>query len=252
MSTKTGLIIVACLIVFIIFRVNIAFNYQDRSADNQDQTSMIDLPTAFAGTLPCADCPDIDYEIRLEEGQATEFSRYPDRDPQQTAKTGIWNISGDTLVVHPDDPEFQKIFRVSENSLKLLYNQGEKISEEIAENYRLQRNTEFQSILERHLELRKEGVTFTGTGNEPFWNFNILQGDTLVYTTPEMELKSHTLEIQQNDGKTNYVAEFTSDQSIEIKVENQFCQDTMSGFMFTHIVTVTKNGAVNSGCGRYL
>lgn len=250
MSTKTGLLIVACLIVFIIIRVNIAMNYQDRPENSQSDA--IELPTAFTGTLPCADCPDIDYEIRLEEGQATEFSRYQERSPQHVSKTGIWDISGDTLVVHPDDPENQKIFRVTENSLLLLYKHGEEIPSDVAENHRLQRNTEFQSILDRHLELRNEGVKFVGTGNEPFWNFNVLEGDTLVYTTPEMELKSRSLDIQQHESGANYFAEFGSDQSIEINVQRQFCQDTMSGFMFTHAVTVTKDGMVNTGCGRYL
>jgi len=250
MSTKTGLIIVACLIVFIIIRVNIALNYQDRPESSQ--SAAIELPTAYTGTLPCEGCPDIDYEIRLEEGQATEFSRYPERNPQHVSKTGIWNISGDTLVVHPDAPEVQKIFKISENSLRILYKHGEKVPDDVGENHRLQQNTEFQSILDRHLELREKGVKFVGTGNEPFWNFNVLVGDTLVYTTPEMELKSRSLEIQQQESSTNYFADFGSGQSIEINVAREFCQDTMSGFMFTHSVTVTKDGAANSGCGRNL
>ncbi|CAN5433771.1 hypothetical protein BH23BAC3_BH23BAC3_02170 [soil metagenome] len=250
MSTKTGLIIVACLIAFILIRVNIALTYQDKPQNSLNDR--LDLPAAFTGTLPCEDCPDTEYELRLEEGQFTEFSRFVDRDPQHDSRTGTWHVSGDILTIHADNSDHLKRFQVSENSLKVLEKNGIEISEEIAEDYRLSRNTEFQSILNQHFELRKKGVKFVGNGNEPFWAFHVMKGDTLVFMKPELEVKSQSLEIKQRESGVDYLATFNSDIQIEIRAEKQFCRDTMSGFMFTHVVTITEDGDKNTGCGRYL
>ncbi len=250
MSKNTGLIIVACLIVFILIRVNIALTYQDKPQNSLNDR--LDLPVAFSGTLPCDDCPDIDYELQLEERQFTEFSRYVDREPQHDSKTGTWHVTGDVLTIHADNPDHLKRFQVSENRLKILQLGGVEISEEVAENYLLSRNTEFQSILDRHLELRKNGVNFVGNGNEPFWAFHVLEGDTLVYMKPDLVVKSQSLDINQHESGVDYQATFSSDLQIEIHAEKQFCQDTMSGFMFTHVITITENGDTNTGCGRYL
>lgn len=252
MSKSTALIIVGFLILFIVVRVNIALNYQDNEQQRVDFEP--DLPSAYTGTLPCADCPGVEYELRLEEGQFTEFSRYIDREPDYNSKTGRWQISGNTLSLSTDDPEFSKRFYISEDSLKLLGNAGDEITGELAENYRLQRNNEFQSILNLHTELRKNGVKFVGNGNEPFWAFHVLEGDTLLYMEPDLEIKSRSLSINQLDSGVEYLAEFSSDHSLEISLNRQFCQDTMSGFLFTHTVTVTEPGVTRPrhGCGRYL
>lgn len=250
MSKTTGLIIVACLVVFIIIRVNIALNYSSGPGSSEDYSP--DLPIAYTGTLPCASCPGIDYELRLEEGQFTEFKRYIDRDPGHFTQTGSWEISGDRLTIEPEDVSDRKEFIITNERLRLLKMDGDQIDGDLADNYILERNTEFQSILNRHRELREDGVTFLASGNEPFWSFRILEGDTLVYLKPDFEMKSRSLEIIQKDSGREYRAEFGSDFGIEITTEREFCQDTMSGFKFTHVVTITEDGVTNRGCGRYL
>lgn len=250
MSKTTAFIIVGILIVFIIIRINIAFKYQDQTREINNFEP--DLPTAYTGTLPCASCPGIEYELRLEEGQFTEFSRYTDREPVYSSKTGRWQITGNTLTINAENPQISKRFYISEDSLRLLDIKGEDIAGELAENYRLQRNTEFQSILNQQAELRKNGVRFIGSGNEPFWAFHVLQGDTLLYMEPDLEIKSRSLNINQLESGAEYLAEFSSDHSIEVTLNRAFCQDTMSGFKFTHVVTVTENGVTYTGCGRYL
>ena len=250
MSKKTGLIIVACLVVFIIIRVNIALNYSSGPGSAEDYTP--DLPIAYTGTLPCASCPGIEYELRLEEGQFTEFKRYIDRDPGHFTRTGSWEISGDRLTIESKDAGDRKEFLISDERLRPIHSDSDDISGEPDEISVLERNSEFQSILDRHRELREEGVTFLASGNEPFWSFRILEGDTLVYLKPDFEMKSRSLEIIQKESGREYRADFGSEQEIEIKTEREFCQDTMSGFKFTHVVTLTENGVTNQGCGRYL
>lgn len=250
MSKSTGLLIVACLVVFIIIRVNIALNYS--SSKNTIEDFIPDLPTSYTGTIPCASCPGIEYELRLETGQFTEYKHYVDRDPGYITQTGSWEISGDRLTIDPKDEGDRKQFSITDERLRLLDMESDQISGELAENYVLERNSEFQSILARHLELREEGVTFLASGNEPFWSFRVLEGDTLVYLEPDMELKSRSLEITQKESGREYRADFGSEHKISASTEKQLCQDTMSGFKFSHVVTLTEDGVTYQGCGRYL
>ncbi|REL37663.1 hypothetical protein DYD21_07720 [Rhodohalobacter sp. SW132] len=254
MSKKTGLIIVAFLIIFIVIRVNFALNYstQNQSSEAAEPFSP-ELPVSFTGTLPCASCPGISYELRLEENQSfTEFSRYLDRDPGDFVYTGRWSAAEDSLTLHFDHSDDIKQFLYADETLKLLDSEGETITGELEDHYELQKNDEFRSILNLHRELRTEGVTFVANGNEPFWSYRILENNTLEYAAPGEEQISRSIQKENNEEGFELTAELSSGLILESIVEEKFCKDTMSGFRFSHTVTITLGEETHSGCGRFL
>lgn len=250
MNKKTAIIIVCCLIVFIIIRVNIAFNFLDEPDHHNTYTP--DLPVAFTSTLPCADCPGIEYELHLQEEAFTEFSFYTDRDSAHFTESGNWEIKSGTLIIHPGDSSKKKRYLISDQNLKLLDRSGSEISGDLANHYFLEKNTEFQSIMNRHQELRENGVIFTAGGNEPFWSIQVFSSDSLVYKEPGGEVKSTSLRITDSGEGKEYQAAFDTGNSIKAITEERFCIDSMSGFKFTHAVTISLSGETKSGCGTTL
>jgi len=249
-SKRTGLLIVACLVIFIIFRVSIVVDYL---SDGETTPAAIpDLPAAYNGTLPCASCPGIEYHLWLEEEQFTEIRHYIDRDPGYSLKSGSWQITADTLKLRMDQSDEQKQFIVTDSTLTLLDTGGNVITGGLADHYTLQRNVEFQSVLDRHRELRETGVTFVANGNEPFWSFRVAGRDSLFYSEPGVELKSSSLQLNPSESGIHFSATIENNSTFEATAKKEYCRDTMSGFIFTHAVTVTTNGGTTTGCGRSL
>jgi hypothetical protein len=57
----------------------------------------------YQGSLPCADCPGIEYKLTFQgDGTYTESSFYTDRSTQPIVKTGSYTINGDTVVLDKD------------------------------------------------------------------------------------------------------------------------------------------------------
>jgi len=251
MSKKTGLIIVFFLVIFIVLRVNFALNFQQNTPQTADFTP--ELPSAFTGIMPCASCPGIEYELRLEESHSfTEFSRYIDRDSDNFVYTGRWAVTGDTLSLHFDHSDDKKQFLFSDDTLQKLDSDGNTITDEMDSFSDLLLNREFQSILNRHRELRKQGVTFVASGNEPFWSYNILENQSLKFSAPGEDREAKSVQIDKGEDKFELVAELSGGLILESSVEEGYCQDSMSGFRFTHNVTITLDGETHPGCGRYL
>ncbi|NBC25820.1 MAG: hypothetical protein GVY08_03095 [Bacteroidetes bacterium] len=250
MSKRTGFLIVACLVMFIIFRVSIVFDYYN--GDETEPAATPDLPAAFSGTLPCASCPGIEYHLWLEEEQFTEIRHYIDRDPGYSLKSGAWEITADTLKLRMDQSDEQKKFIVTDSTLTLLDTGGNAITGGLDDHYALQRNVEFQSVLDRHRELRETGVTFVANGNEPFWSIRVAGRDSLFYSEPGVELKSSSLQLNPTESGIHFSATIENNSRLEATAEKEYCRDTMSGFIFTHAVTVTMNGETTTGCGRSL
>lgn len=250
MSKKTGLLIVACLVIFIIFRVSIVLDYYKDGETTPAATP--DLPAAYNGTLPCASCPGVEYHLWLEEEQFTEISNYIDQDPGYALNSGSWEIAADTLKLRINQPDEQKQFIVTDSTLTLLDTGGNSIAGELSDQYILQRNIEFQSILDRHHQLREKDVTFVANGNEPFWSFRVAGRDSLLYSEPGMELETASLQLTQTESGITFRATFGNNSRLEATAEKEYCRDTMSGFIFTHVVSVTMDGERRTGCGRSL
>lgn len=100
---------------------------------------------------------------------------------------------------------------------------------------------------------RLKGVDFKATGNEPGWHLELVKGDsiTLVADYGERKIVVPAPEPQEERNRTIYQAE-TEAYTLELVIEDEPCQDTMSGERFEATVTVRLDGQTYRGCGRTL
>ncbi|MBU1187739.1 MAG: META domain-containing protein [Gammaproteobacteria bacterium] len=99
----------------------------------------LDWPGVYTGTLPCADCPGIDISITLlEDGTFWRSVMYQDRDerPQHDQGEFEWDETGGIITLMVAGKPQQR-YRVGENVLLHLDQNGDVITDDLAANYRL-------------------------------------------------------------------------------------------------------------------
>jgi len=240
--------ILVLLALFILFRVHTALNQMNKS-ESASEHQFDDFPVVFTGVTPCADCPGIDYTLVLEENRFTELSHYIDRGENLFRNEGTWTINSDTLKLFLTEEDIHKAFLFGDDSLTMLDRDLQKITGELEDNYTMDRAPEEESIRSNHSKLRDDGINFLASGNEPFWNVQIDFDESLTFKTPESETTfpisdfSEQLEEEQ--------VTYQSDE-FQISYSPGFCRDSMSGFLFTHIVTVQYDEQTYEGCGKTL
>lgn len=251
MDKKTAIIIVVCLIGFISFRVYIAFQHSSESDRQNVDEFPLDLPAVYTGVIPCASCPGIRYHLLIEQTGFTETRWYADRDESPYVKNGSWTITADTLTILDESESYTQSFLIEESVLYMLDQNKNKITGELEDQYRLDLSREESSIRKQHRDLKEEGVEFLASGNEPFWNVQIMEHDSVTFQTPEAEYSAKLISSQEND-TLKFQSEFEERGLMELTAQKQLCQDSMSGFLFTHTVSVSIDDEELTGCGRYL
>lgn len=118
----------------------------------------LDWPGTYHGTLPCADCKGIKTEIILEQdNEYTIRQQYEGKSDSVFVDTGVmtWDKLGEEITFEHGEMSF----KVGENVLLLLDRNGDIITGDLADNYRLQK--EKQSIVGKHwvlIELNGEQI----------------------------------------------------------------------------------------------
>jgi uncharacterized membrane protein len=247
--------ILLLLVLFISFRLSITCSEMDRGSQEHISEEIETLPLTFSGVLPCADCPAIDYHLVIEEDGFTELSWYRDRSPDPFKVTGEWVLRNDTLRIYDGETDqLLKTFLFGDQSLTLLDHSEQRVTGDLADMHRLEKSQEESSIRRRHLELKEDGIDFLASGNEPFWNVQIdFDGNRVLrYRTPESDIE---FPLPEKSEENDVIRWYTENRygSVTLTVQEKYCRDTMSGFLFTHTVTIMKNGGSEMhGCGRYL
>ncbi len=250
MSNKViNITLLVLIVLFVSFRITSACNQMDKN--QQSVESAMELPASYSGVIPCADCPAIEYRLYLEEDQFTEFRTYMDRNPEPFVASGTWSVSSDSLSLTSADGESISTFLYDGDSITMLDQEMNRVSGPTAEMYILNKDLEMTSILNRHQQLRQEGVLLTASGNEPFWSVRINQNGDVIFQTPEMEESGTISQTNSENGTMIWHADI--DENYIITSQSTPCKDSMSGFQFTHTVSVQKGlNSQLTGCGRYL
>jgi putative lipoprotein len=100
------------------------------------------------------------------------------------------------------------------------------------------------------------GVDFRALGQEPGWFLELKKENQLTYVgnygRDTLIIDSPTSETDhQQDGRTVYRFK-EAKRALELVIADTPCTDSMSGFDFSHTVTITVDGKTYRGCGRYL
>lgn len=95
----------------------------------------------------------------------------------------------------------------------------------------------------------KEGVLVFAMGNEPFWNFQVDNNDSISFSLPDW---NHPLKLKagssfNNNDSIGYVAKNDSTQ-IRVTIFPQFCSDGMNDFVYRNKARVQFNQKVYHGC----
>lgn len=246
-----------CLISCLIFVAFISCSQpQDQQENDHSETAQqnLDLPALYTGTLPCADCPGINYRLILEENRFTEISNYQDRSPGQFQETGTWKINGDTLTLIGLEDLILKRFLVADSTVTLLSMNNEQITGDLSDMYILDRTGNQNSIRKHHQDLSNKGFTFFAAGNEPFWSLKIDSFNQAIFETPESSINFGEVNRSSTDKEAVFEGSTDSTQ-ITFQVRSDPCQDSMSGYLFPQTVTVSLQPFESDslqGCGIFL
>lgn len=255
MTKNSAIIIVICLIGFISIRVFIALNVPGGSSDQNNQTSFhfpLELPAVFTGTLPCASCPGIETHLLVDSTGFREVNRYIDKEDGPFTTYGTWETSADSLILNSDGDN-HKTYLIENDTLRLLDQSDNRIEGDLSENYLLTYSDMENQIRKRHDEFRNQGFIFIAAGNEPFWSVRVTDKDYIIYETPEMRKSGSLVQSDFDDSSTELNAEFGSGETLELSITDEYCRDSMSGFLFTHTETLQfDDGDEQRGCGRFL
>ncbi|WP_298736847.1 copper resistance protein NlpE N-terminal domain-containing protein [uncultured Chitinophaga sp.] len=206
---------------------------------------------AYQGTLPCADCPGIDYQLSLYEDQRyQELMVYRGRnDGRAVIDTGMWNMKNDSIIELAGQQPHQFLFE--DGKLYHLNREGQRITGALADNYIL-RPVGGEGNYRQLREKAAAGVDFHATGNEPGWVleldrktilFQDMNGDSLRVPTPRPHPNTDTLRVYTPKHEK---AEFI------ITIRQRACTDDMSGYMRPYTVEVQLKDKNYRGCGQYL
>ncbi|MGF6926442.1 putative membrane protein [Chitinophaga sp. W2I13] len=202
----------------------------------------------YQGTLPCADCPGMDYQISLfDDHTFHELVAYQGRGQGiASVETGTWKQTSDSTVMLQKKTDSTS-FLASEGKLLLLDTKGKRIEGVLASNYIL-KPVEGGDRRQLLAEKTKAGIRFTANGNEPFWSldldnkkirFNNVNGDSLQATLPPAKPNTDTLKVYTTP-------------DITVSIRNTVCTDDMSGLMKPNTVQVQVKDKTYQGCGEYL
>ncbi len=131
-----------------------------------DGQSSLDWAAHYRGVLPCASCPGIDTEIKLYQDSTYVISRrYKGENGSVMKDFGrfSWSENGENIILeHESDSSQNQAYKVGENGLTHLDQNGEEIEGELAEHYFLKKIPFSQSISGKYwklIELRGQKVT---------------------------------------------------------------------------------------------
>lgn len=90
---------------------------------------------------------------------------------------------------------------------------------------------------------------FTARGNEPFWSVQV-EGDTLTYTTPELQPGKVLQAQRQAHAKGVTFRGQDAESGFTLDIQTTPCEDTMSGEPFEFTATFKYGAQTVTGCAR--
>ena len=202
----------------------------------------------YQGTLPCADCPGMDYQLSLYSNHSfSELVAYRGRGQGiASVDTGHWKQATDSTVILEKKKDSSS-FLLAEGKLLVLDAKGNRIGGVLASNYVLKpvEGGDRRALL---AEKAKASIRFTANGNEPGWTldldkkkiyFHTMNNDSLQVSLPAARPNTDTLKV------------YTT-KDITVSIRNTMCIDDMSGLMRPNTVQVQVKDKTYQGCGEYI
>lgn len=230
-----------------------------RSARNTSDSPKMrnEVAGTYVGTLPCADCEGIRYQLRLAaDGTYQEDMFYVGKSQQSTKSSGNWTLNGSNVVLGGKDA--MNRFSIETGQLRMLDRAGQVITGNQAPRYVLQKRGEtgrpegYDNINGLIASKTAEGIDFYATGNEPSWSLDIDAGKMMSFRAMGgVSITTAVPKTENIDGGKRLSATAGSG-SLEVRIYEKACTDNMSGVMMNRRVEVTTGGKTYTGCGQTL
>lgn len=244
--------ILLLLVIFISIRLSIACEQLNKSEsaiiDEVATQTELDVPSAYSGQYAPSDDEIIHYSLLLSEGQFTEV--YLMVDSEQLIIDGNWEQLEENLHLQNEGGELTKRFKIDNDEL-VLREKTERSTGALPVGFTVVLNADFTSILHHQKRLKSDGIFFNASGNEPFWNVQVSADNTLTYRTPDREIQSK-LSAFDSESAENGISFELEDESATLEISNENCLDSMSGFSFSHSVSLRVANSTFTGCGAFL
>jgi len=112
---------------------------ESQASMRDNSRTSVDWDGTYTGVIPCASCPGIETRITLNKDNTYQLSwKYQERSNEQFQRSGAfrWTTDGGIIILENlNSNEFPERYRVGENRLFLLDNDGNIITGELAQNY---------------------------------------------------------------------------------------------------------------------
>ncbi|MCW3462641.1 copper resistance protein NlpE N-terminal domain-containing protein [Chitinophaga nivalis] len=203
----------------------------------------------YQGTLPCADCPGMDYQVSLYDDHTfSELTAYQGRGKGgASVEKGTWKQLNDSTVVLIKSTDSSTTFLASEGNLLLLDAKGHRVEGVLASNYVL-KPVEGGDLRTQQAEKLQAGIRFTAHGNEPGWSLDLEQQQLFFSTINGDSIRTR---LPAPNPNTDSLKVYTTPE-ITISIRNTVCADDMSGFMQPNSVELKTRQQTYHGCGQYL
>ena len=109
--------------------------------DSHSSQNSLDWYGVYSGVIPCADCEGIEVRIALQrDGSFTRILKYPGKEQNVFSDEGklIWDESGNKITLKGESGDQQ--YQVGESWLLHLDREGNRITGDLADKYRLAKN----------------------------------------------------------------------------------------------------------------
>ncbi len=148
-------------LISLLVLVNCTSNSQKAPTQQADtehtSKNSLDWSGQYRGVLPCASCPGIDIEIKLYENSTYSISqRYQENEESIFRESGsfTWSDNGLNITLeHPSDSTQNQLYKVEENRLVHLDQNGDEIEGALAEHYILEKIPFTDAITEKYWKL---------------------------------------------------------------------------------------------------
>lgn len=115
---------------------------QDTPDAAHNSENSLDWAGLYKGEFPCADCPGIDISLQLKDDETYKMTySYQERNTDIKEKgTFKWNDEGSNITLFANDSTKSGSFKVGENKLIKLDNQGQPIKGKMADKFILKKD----------------------------------------------------------------------------------------------------------------
>lgn len=220
----------------------------------------------YYGTLPCADCPGIEYELQLnEDGTYRKQMVYQERSVKPYVTTGKYKLTKKGVLKLQDANKSaeESMYAIEGESLRMLNRDGDIPEAPLADHYVLSPNKPTKESTHQSPMLNPR-IDFKATGNEPFWavfidfdNDKRIQFSTIAQDEFELDLPLSEPQPMSQDDRIVYHSVSGKDE-IFVDIMRKPCDDSMADKSFGYTVNVRAKSASMSeffeasGCGEYL